>query len=162
MKLPEYPIPMACQSATVELRGQLDVSDKLSSMDARALFRFLQKRGYISMESNVVLNHPDDMNRFPLKLLYPGTSLAAVDSVTVNNAGLIVWKVELGDLVKKGQFIGEIINIENIDTPRIPIYAQCDGLVFTKSTHLCRPGQRIMKIAGNETLNWRTGNLLSL
>lgn len=156
---------MACQASTIELRGLLDISDKYGSMDARALFRFLQKRGYISMNSiigNENNNHIDDICRFPLKLLQPGTPLAGVDSVTVDDAGLIVWKVNLGEFVTKNQLIGEIINIENIDTPRIPIYAKCDGLVFTKNTHLCRPGQHVMKIASKEVLDWRTGNLLSL
>jgi len=46
-KFPNCSIPMACQSATVELRGELDVSDELAQQDAINLYHFLQGRGYI-------------------------------------------------------------------------------------------------------------------
>jgi uncharacterized protein len=47
-RFPSVPIPMACESATVELRGESDVSDELALRDARAIIRFLQRRGYIA------------------------------------------------------------------------------------------------------------------
>ena len=48
---PGVPLPMACQSATVELRGESDVSDELALQDAHGLFRMLEKRGYVTSTS---------------------------------------------------------------------------------------------------------------
>ncbi len=42
------PIPVACLSATVELRGTADVSDKLNATDADNLFCYLQRRGVVA------------------------------------------------------------------------------------------------------------------
>lgn len=43
-------IPMACHSATIELRGQSDVYDEYASQDAANLFAFLVRRGYIAQD----------------------------------------------------------------------------------------------------------------
>ena len=102
-KFPDFPIPMACHSATVELRGQRDVSDKLAAMDAHALCRFLVGRGYISW----CLSLPSVYA--PLKLLRDATQLAAVDTVQVSCAGIVTWKVCLGDQVQKDQTIGKSV-----------------------------------------------------
>jgi uncharacterized protein len=173
-QFPAFPIPMACQSATVELRGQGDVSDEMAAKDARALFKFLQGRGYIVAESNaaaddfayggsaagsvspalqVGLRSPRMPDAYPL---------TATDTVKVAVAGIVAWKVGLGYMVTKGQLVGEIVNIDDVDAERVPIVAGCDGLVFAMAGQLCRPGQAIMKIAGKEPLDYRKGNLLSL
>lgn len=59
-------------------------------------------------------------------------------------------------------FIGEIVDIEDPDTPRTPVVSQTDGIVFSMARHkLVRPGQVIIKVAGSKILEWRTGNLLT-
>jgi uncharacterized protein len=160
-QFPAFPIPMACQSATVELRGQHDVSDEMALTDARALFRFLQGRGFIAAEST--LGRSGDSTTPPLRLLNDATQLTAVDTMLVKVAGVVVFKVALGDCVTTGQLIGEIVNIEDVDAPRTLLYARIDGIVLAMSSRqLCRPGQSIMKVAGKEVLAWRKGNLCAL
>ena len=44
-KFPDYPIPPACLSATVELRGIADVSHENGAHDAENIFIFLKKKG---------------------------------------------------------------------------------------------------------------------
>eukprot|EP00601_Ochromonadales_sp_CCMP2298_P013316 CAMPEP_0173247276 /NCGR_PEP_ID=MMETSP1142-20121109/17803_1 /TAXON_ID=483371 /ORGANISM="non described non described, Strain CCMP2298" /LENGTH=317 /DNA_ID=CAMNT_0014179633 /DNA_START=259 /DNA_END=1209 /DNA_ORIENTATION=+ len=48
-------IPMACQSTTVELRGQYEVHADTAGKDAAALFSFLQRRGYVLLAEGEVL-----------------------------------------------------------------------------------------------------------
>ncbi len=74
---PECSIPMACQSSTVELRGENDVSDELASQDAWGLYRFLQGRGYLQYSEAV----PKAVSS--LKLLNDATSLDGVDMIEV-------------------------------------------------------------------------------
>ena len=44
-RFPEAAIPPACLAATVELRSNNDVDDRLAEDDAQALMRFLMRRG---------------------------------------------------------------------------------------------------------------------
>ncbi len=86
-----------------------------------------------------------------------------MDDLAVEHCGVVVWKVRLGDLVTVGQLVAEIINIEDVDAPRIPVFARCDGLILTfNDNQLHRPGQRLAKIVSKKPLDWRKGDLLSL
>ena len=93
------------------------------------------------------------------------TPLTGMDDgkVETDTGGVMVWKVKLGERVVKGQVIGEIINVEDIDADRVLMRAKTDGLVFSFATNkLVRPGQTMCYIAGSEPLDHRQGNLLSL
>ena len=58
--------------------------------------------------------------------------------------------------------LGEIVNIEDPDAPRTPIVSAASGVLFGMRSHkLVRPGQIIVKVAGEAALDWRTGNLLT-
>ncbi len=58
--------------------------------------------------------------------------------------------------------LGEIVDIEDVDAPRVPIISKQTGIVFGVRPHkLVRPGQIIIKVAGTENLEWRKGNLLT-
>ena len=77
-------------------------------------------------------------------------------------AGIVAWKVKPGDVVEKGQLLGEIVDVEDPDIPRLPVVAMTSGVVFSMCRHkLVRPGQVIIKVAGMEILEWRQGNLLT-
>lgn len=98
-------------------------------------------------------------------LVNDATLLTAMDDgkVEVDVGGIMIWKVKLGDRVTKGQIIGEIINVEDVDAPRVAMRAKTDGLVFSFAVNkLVRPGQTMYYIAGKEPLDHRQGNLLSL
>ena len=74
----------------------------------------------------------------------------------------MTWKVKSGDMVKAGDVLGEITDIEDPDVPRTVVTSRVTGLVFGLRTHaIVRPGQIIIKVSGDSALDWRTGNLLT-
>lgn len=152
-RFPRCPIPMACESVTVELRGESDVSDELAIQDAAALYRFLQRRGFIRGAEKLTPQRP---------LKRQASPLTAVDMIDAQATGVIVWKVPLGASVQAGQLLAEIVNIENPDAPRVAVTSRQAGIVFGRRRHaLAIPGQTIVKVAGEEELGWRKGNLLT-
>lgn len=149
---PDRPVPVACLAATVEYRGQPDVSDALGEADARALFRFLQRRGLVAGDAG------------PLPALQGETvDLRAVDVVKAPATGIVAYRAPLGASVRKGETIAEIIDpmAEDAAAARTPVVACTDGLLFTRRTHkLVRAGEGIAKVLGREILAHRTGKLL--
>jgi predicted deacylase len=76
--------------------------------------------------------------------------------------GVVAWSVRPGAIVRNGQLLGEIVNIENPDSERTPVLSHTNGILFSMArSKLVRPGQVIAKVAGNTVLGWRTGNLLT-
>eukprot|EP01040_Poterioochromonas_malhamensis_P001271 gene1272-1346_t len=152
-KFSSFPIDLACHSATIELRGEYDVSDELASQDAKNLYAFLVRRGYV--EDNTIPPLTNLANQV-------ATPLAGVDMMPATAPGILAWKVKAGDLVEKDQLLGEIVNIEDVDAPRIPIIARTGGLIYGMTSHkLAVPGDICIKVAGTENLEWRKGYLLN-
>lgn len=151
-RFPDRPVPMACFSATIEYRGQSDVEDHLAAHDAAALFRFLQRRGVLA----------GDPPPLP-EALCEATPLDGVDVAKAPSAGIIVYKRRLGERVKAGETIAEMLD-PMADRPaeaRIPVVSGADGLIFTRRrTRLARSGDGIAKIAGAVPLAHRNGRLL--
>ncbi len=137
-----------CLAATIEYRGQADVSDELASADADNLFRFLQRRGMIAGEPGPL---PE-----PLCAASP---VDAVDHVRAPHAGLIIHKVGLGDEVQEGQVVAEIVRPEEaIGTPRTQLRARTSGVVFGRLfSRLARPGTVYLSIAGQDPSKVRDG-----
>ena len=149
---PAFPLPAPCIGATIEYRGQADVGDAIAETDARALFRFLQRRGLIA----------GDPGPLP-EAQCEATRLEATDIVRAEAPGVLAYKVEIGEQVKKGQVIADLVD-PMADDPlkaRTPILSQTDGLVLTRLIQkLVRPGAAIAKIVGREPLAYRKGKLL--
>jgi predicted deacylase len=134
-----FPIPPACFSATVELRGQSDVFDDLAERDARGLYRFLQRRGIVAGDAG------------PLPGACAASPFERADYIAVAAGGLIAYKVALGDRVRKGDVVAEIVD-PLADDPlraRTPVHAQTDGLVISRCLKkLAAPGDSIGIIVG--------------
>lgn len=130
--------------------------DDLAAKDALAVYRFLQGRGYIQK---------DDVSGTGLNkqaTIIPAVPLTGVDMIEPSVPGVLAWQVRPGDVVVQGQVLGEIVDIADPDAPRTPIVSRTSGLVFGMRRHkLARPGDVIIKVAGNEELSWRSGNLLT-
>lgn len=149
---PSFPIPMQCQSVTVELRGERDVTDELAVKDAAALFRFLQRRGYIAGGESLI----------PITTEMASYPLTGVEMIEAIVPGVACWKKHIGDIVNAGDILGEIVNIEDPDAPRTPVITKQSGVIFGVRPHaLVRPGQIIIKVAGKDALDWRKGLLLT-
>ncbi|MCP4690182.1 MAG: succinylglutamate desuccinylase/aspartoacylase family protein, partial [Desulfobacterales bacterium] len=98
-KFPDAPIPPACLASTVEFRGQADVSHETAARDARNLYYFLQRRGFIR----------GDAPELPA-LVNEATPLRGVEHVLAPRAGVVVFLKDIGEFIEKGEVIAEIIN----------------------------------------------------
>lgn len=149
---PGHPIPEACVSVTVELRGFADVSDELATRDAEALFRALQRRGQVAGDPGPA---PDD----PCE---PG-GLDACDVIRAPVAGVVSYHAGLGQRVARGDSIADIIDPSSAapDAGRRSIRAGTDGIVLSRRLRkLVSAGEVIAKVAGTEPLAHRQGYLL--
>lgn len=149
----KFPIPAAPFVTTLELRGQPDVFDDLGAADAKAIYRFLQRHGVIA----------GDPGPAP-KLLCTATPLDAADVPLSPGSGLLAYKRNLGDRVKKGDLLAELIDplAEDVAAARIPVYAANDGLILSRRQHkLVKAGDYINMIVGTEVLAHRTAKLMT-
>lgn len=74
----------------------------------------------------------------------------------------MVWKVKVGDIVQADQLLGEIVDIVDPDAARVPIVSKTSGFIFgMRHSNVVRPGQVIIKVAGESSLHWRQGHLLT-
>ncbi len=151
---PEYPIPLKVKAAgTVEYRGESDVFDDLNKDDANRLYGFFQDEGLIS--GSAIMDKP--------QIAPEPTDLDATEMLRVDQAGLLAYKVELNQMVKKGQLIAELIALEGDEAfeKRTPIFAGTSGRIISRNINkYVWPGCSIAKIVGNEKLESRGDYLL--
>ncbi len=150
---PDKNIAHACCSATLEYRGLFDVFDQLNHADAENLYGFFQARELIS--GDAILTAP---NKAP-----DATDLEATEMLRVSAPGLLAYKVELGDQVKKGQVIADLITLDGKQAfiKRTPQLAGTDGVLISRNVQkYVWSGCSIAKIVGHEKLAEREGYLL--
>ena len=138
------PVPLACFAATVELRGQADVSDEWAAADAAGLLRFLQRRGVVA----------GDPGPLPAPACEP-TPLEGLEWLRAPCAGVVVYRRPLGARVAAGDLVAEIVAPlgEPLGAARTPVHCGTGGLLLGHSIgRLVRPGQRFCKVAGREPL----------
>ncbi len=152
-KFPDHPIPSACLSATVELRGRADTSHELAARDAQNIFVFLQRRGWIRGEAPAL---PPLRNE--------ATSLRAVEQVKAPAAGVVVFLKKPGQRIEKGETLAEIVNpLEiNEDKRLVAVKSSTEGILFSVNTdRFARPGRILAKIAGKKPLKQKGEDLLT-
>ncbi len=151
--LDDQRIPLACFSATVELRGQADVDDGLAQEDAANLYRFLQRRGVIG----------GDPGPLPAPRCEP-TPLDATDVIAAPVAGLVAYRKALGEHVEKDEVVAELVDLAADDPAkaRIPVVSRTSGVFFSRQFQkMLSAGTSIGKVAGKKPLPHRKpGNLL--
>lgn len=151
-RFPDHPIPHGGFSATIELRGEGDVSDSLGTKDGQALFDFLQHRGLILGEAPP-----------PPKRAMQVSTWNAVDIVVSPGSGVLAYQVALGDRVEPGQVIAELIDPAAEDPLKARQVIKCrgGGVVFTRRhDKYVLPGAAVAKVAGDEALSHRVGKLM--
>ena len=144
---PAFPIPAACMSVTVELRGEMDVNYDFARRDSRALVNYLAHAGVLDIA-------PDSM---PALLCQP-TPLEGVQPIAAPHAGVLVFLKNLGDKVKAGDAIADLI--DPVSGATTTLKSKVDGVFFARTAHrhLLR-GMAVAKIAG--PVAFRAGKLLS-
>ncbi len=154
-RFPDVPLPPACLSATVELRGDRDVDETRAGEDAEHLFRFLQGRGVIAGDAGE-----------PPSLRADATPLEAVSFLRAPHAGIVCWQSEVGQRVRRGDLLGVLVDPaeRDFDAARAPLRAGTDGLLFARrAVRMAAAGDVLVKIAGTEVLAERSrGPLLTL
>ncbi len=153
-RFPDVPIPAACLSSTVEFRGQADVSHETAALDARNLFVFLMRRGFIRGEA------PETP-----PLINEATPLRGVEHVLAPCTGVVVFLKDVGDFVAEGEVIAEIIDPLGVGKEdRITeVKSKSEGLLFTRNLNrFARPARVLAKIAGKTPIKDKGENLLTL
>jgi predicted deacylase len=142
-----FPIPPACLSTTVELRGEMDVNYDFARRDARGLLNFLAHAGVLEMS-------PD---RMPAPLC-AATPLEGVEPIAAPHAGVLVFLKNLGDAVNAGDAIADLI--DPVSGSTTTLRCTVGGVFFARTAHrhLLR-GMAVGKIAG--PVAFRAGKLLS-
>lgn len=144
---PGVPLPFACQSTTVELRGQGDVSPDLARADAAAILSFLQDVGALMGEHSPA----------PAPLCEP-TPLSASLPLVAPASGILVYRREVGAPVAEGEVLAEIT--DPVSGHVTAIASPCAGMFFARTAlRFVKPGRRLGKVAGVTPA--RSGYLLS-
>lgn len=143
----QFPIPLACASSTVELRGQTDVSSALAEQDAKAIYSYLQHRGIIAGEAPPVP-----------QARCVATPLAGTEALHAPHSGVIAFLVEPGEQVVPGQVLAHVIDpLSNRSTP---VQASIEGVVYARhSLRWATANLELCRVAGHTPI--RSGNLLS-
>jgi predicted deacylase len=135
-------------AATVELRGQTEISHALAQADAEGLLHFLALQGLLVLEPRPTPAHA------PCE----ATPLEGVEPLVAPTSGLVVFAKEVGDSVHAGETVLELIDPDS--TRVTPVTATYGGLLYARSSHrFAMAGTRLAKIAG--TTPFRRGLLLS-
>jgi predicted deacylase len=149
---PKFPIPMAAETATLEYKGRADVFDSNGVDDAKGLFGFFAGRGLIDAEASPV----------PTTAPLP-TPFEATEVLRAPAPGLLAYRVELGEKVKKGQTIADLIAMDGPEAfiSRTPIVTGTDGFVLSRVMAKYVPrGASIAKIVGADIIPARAGGYL--
>ena len=144
---PDAPLPLSCHSATVELRGQNDVSSELADADSAAILGFLLDIGALTGTKTPL----------PAKLCEP-TPLAASLPLIAPVAGILTYRCDVGQHVDEGEVLADIT--EPVSGQSTAIRSPCSGVFFARTAlRFVKPGRRLGKVAG--LVPTRSGNLLS-
>lgn len=145
---PAHPLPPACLAATIELRGEADVTHALARRDAEAIVLYLHARGVIRLAAA-----PE-----PPPLRCEATPLAGSIPIDAPHGGVLVFHREPGDWVKRGDLIADLI--DPIQGDVTPLTSPVDGHFFARDLRrFAVAGMPIGKVAGRVAL--RQGSLLS-
>lgn len=132
-------------AATIELRGQSDVSDALANSDADGIYTFLCGRGVI-----------DDSRKLP-DWSGQAVPMAQMEAVLAPVSGVLVYECELGQQVAAGERIARIIAHPGDPASEQILRAPQAGRVVTRSRErLIAQGSVALKLSGSrQSANWR-------
>ncbi len=141
------PLPQGCCSTTIELRGELDVSHAWAEQDAQAITWWLQTLGVWACNEAPEVPKP----------LCQATPLAGSESLRARAPGVVVFAVEPGQLLAKGDLVAEVIDPIEGHVERV--LAGVDGLFYARiRDRYVTAGCELGKIASAHA--FRSGELL--
>jgi uncharacterized protein len=140
-------------SCTLELRGSADTFDDLNRGDAENLYGYFHAEGLIGGES-----------LGGRKSAPAPTDLRATEYLRAPAAGLLIYCVELGQRVDKGDRVADLLRLDGAGAfvERQPIVAGTSGVVLSRmTTKYVWRNANIAKIVGSEIIESRGEFLLS-
>lgn len=141
------PLPQACASATVELRGEADVGHAWAARDADGIWRYLQHLGAVAC----------DPGPMPDPACAP-TPLAGSEPLKAPCPGVLVFLVDTGARLAPGDAVAEVIDPVTGHTTTLRT-AQ-GGVLYARARERYAPaGLTVAKVAGSQPV--RHGYLLS-
>lgn len=145
-----WPLPQACASTTVELRGEAEVSHALARADSAAIESFLAHLGVI---------HTASLSALPALACRP-TPLAGSQTLRSARPGVLVFLVQPGQEVAMGQVVAEVIDPTACGASDVhEVRAEVPGVLYAavRERYVVAGGE-VGKIAG--PVPFRTGDLL--
>ncbi|HEX5737385.1 MAG TPA: succinylglutamate desuccinylase/aspartoacylase family protein, partial [Hydrogenophaga sp.] len=148
----DVPLPQACASTTVELRGEGEVSHPLALKDAKAIMDFLEHTGVLRSAGTAAPALPP--------LACRATPLAGSQTLRSSRPGVLVYLVHPGQSVVEGEVIAEVIDPTTADRSSVhEVKAEVAGVLYAViRERYVMAGGEIGKIAGAQP--FRTGDLL--
>ncbi|HPW07252.1 MAG TPA: M14 family metallopeptidase [Burkholderiaceae bacterium] len=144
---PERPIPQACATTTVELRGEADVSHEWGRTDAQAIFGYLQHAGLVAGTAPVLPSPKCE-----------ATPLAGSQTVKSPVPGMVVFAAKPGDRLNVGDLVAEVI--DPIANTTYSARAEVAGVMYARlRDRYVIANDDLANIAGSKP--FRTGYLLS-
>lgn len=142
-----FPLPISSIVATVEHRGQRDVSHELASTDAAAIVNYLTCLGAIEGSPPPL---PD--------LFAPATPLAGSEQLFAPVSGIVVYLAALGDRIRPGDALVDIV--DPVTGHCTTLRSQTEGVFYmAKDSRFARLGDPLGRVSGSRPM--RTGKLLS-
>lgn len=136
-------------AATLELRGQGDVSDRYAEQDANGLYAWLCACG--------VIDEPQGVAHWPVQALEMGQ----METILAPQPGVLVFEKEFGDFVEEGQRFARILQRPGDPSSEVVLYAEQAGRMVTRyRDRLIAQGMAVAKFTGSRvSRNWRGGLL---
>ncbi|PTY39051.1 hypothetical protein BGP77_09895 [Saccharospirillum sp. MSK14-1] len=138
------PLDRPCFAATVELRGRQDVNENFAQRDAEGLLAFLEKQGFV--RNSGAQSQASEMGLPPTTL-----NVDQVKVVSSNSNGLVVYRRELGEHIRQGDHLADVVQLDGEGPQREAVYAPTDGLLFGRTqSYIVYPGTQLAMIATQE------------
>lgn len=149
------PLPQACASTTVELRGEADVTHALASADAQAIHAWLQHAGVIAGAINGTGTTTPPTAPAPR---CEATPLAGAQVLRAPTAGVLTYHAAAGATLAIGDPVADVI--DPISGQVHVVRAEVDGVLYARfDERYVLAGDKLGNIAGK--VAFRTGYLLS-
>jgi len=141
-------------AATLELRGQSDVSDDLAEQDERGLYHWLCHRGVLTA---------GDAESSPSMPAWQGVAvdMGHMESIFAPVPGVLILEKTLGDWVEEGERFARILHKPGVSDSDVVLHAPQAGRLVTHSRDRLIPqGTVVAKFTGSKpSENWSGGVL---
>nr|WP_180206376.1 succinylglutamate desuccinylase/aspartoacylase family protein [Pseudomonas sp. SbOxS1]NYU06611.1 succinylglutamate desuccinylase/aspartoacylase family protein [Pseudomonas sp. SbOxS1] len=136
-------------AATLELRGQGDVSDRFAEQDAQGLYTWLCGYGVI------------DDTLSPADWPVEAVEMGHMETILAPHPGVLIFEKELGDLVEQGQRFARILRRPGDTSSEVVLYAEQTGRLVTRyRDRLIARGMGVAKFTGSRQSRHWSGGLL--